>query len=230
MNKNREILIKQKILNTRLAKFLKENKIKNLRMISMGNSIASEYSVVRVTIPLLLRNESLFNIMQKNGINVDLHHFARAQNNCDEHIFEWIENNIKESIIHKMNRSDYESDIVGMGTHGLSKQNIEEYYPTEIENDNGLQKVIIESNDNLANVIIYNGATGSLIDGLTRHGTIFQQFLHGVKRDITSIESILKVIQTYNREKNSNTQVYLCGVPNFLGLNLSELINAKLKK
>ena len=52
----------------------------------------------------------------------------------------------------------------------------------------------------------------------------------GVNRDTTSFEAVLKYIQEQNRQYNSNTQVYVCGAPNFLGLRVSELINNKIKK
>lgn len=67
---------------------LKQNSVKitNLRLISLGNSIASGYSMVRSTKPLLLRNESLEEVLQKENITLERHHFARAQNNNDEHI------------------------------------------------------------------------------------------------------------------------------------------------
>ena len=112
-------------MNTKLALLCKDNNITNLRLTSIGNSIASGYSWFRTTKPLLLRNNSLEKIMEAYDINLDLHQYARAQNN---------------------------------------------------------------------------------------------------------LEATLKFIQEQNRSKGSNTQVYLCGAPDFLGFHITEIINHKLKR
>lgn len=230
MEENSEIIIEQERLNKKLALFFKEHGIKNFRITSLGNSIGSGYSLVRTTKPLLLRNETVEKVMKENGINLQRYHFARAQNNSDDHIFEWLQNNITESSIHKLNRNDYNGGQTSMQTNGLSQEKLEEYYPINIQNDIGLQDLVLESKEELANIIIYNGCTGSFLDGLTRKGSITQQLMYGVKRDIYGLESTLKYIQSNNRNNQSNTQVYICGAPNFLGLKISELINNKLKK
>ena len=221
---------KQKRLNFELSMVLKETDIRILRLTSIGNSIASGYSKVRKTKPLLLRNKSIKQYMNKNGIDVDIHHFARAQNNSDEHIFEWLESNIKESEIHALNRNDYMRGATSLPTPGISEEKIDEYYPTEMKKDYRFKDIILESSKDLANIVVYNGCTGSFLDGIFRNGSFFQQMFHGVNRDITSIESILKIVQFNNRKNGTNTQVYLCGAPNFLGSNISELINYKLRK
>ena len=228
MDRN-ELESKQKELNEQLASVLSKYGIKNVRMTSIGNSIASGYSMVRSIKPLLLRNTTLSEVLSAKGIELDTHHFARAQNNSDEHVLEWVESNIKESEIHKMNRSDYSGEKTSMPAH-IGKEEIEEYYPTEMEQDLGLKDAITQNDENMANIVVYNGATGSFLDGLTRHGSLKQQFLHGIKRDIDNIESVLTVIQINNRLGKSNTQVYLCGAPDFLGIKLSSAINRRLKK
>lgn len=230
MNKERDVVLKQEILNTKLAQFLKEKEIENLRLISLGNSLASGYSMVRTIKPLLLRNESIEDIMKENGINVERYHFSRAQNNSDEKIFEWMENNISLSRTHELNRVDYSGGPTSMATHGLTKDDIEKYYPVDNLFDIGLWDAIKESNKDLANIVIYNGATGSFLDASTRGGKISQRLMYGVNKDVNSIEATLKKIHVNNRQNNGNTQVYICGVPDFLGLKISELINHKLKK
>ena len=224
-----KLLIKQEQLNKELATLFKQNKITNFRMTSYGNSIASGYSMVRTTKPLLLRNETLPNIMKENNITLDVHHFARAQNNNDERLFEWLVTNIKESEIHKLNRNDYSDGKTSMTTNGLTPELLDKYYPLNIENDMGLQDIILEYNSNMANIVIYNGCTGSFLDNVTRNGKLTEKLTYGINRDTYGLEAILKYIQTENRINNTNTQVYICGAPNFLGINISEIINKKLK-
>lgn len=224
-----KLLIKQEQLNKELATLFKQNKITNFRITSYGNSIASGYSMVRTTKPLLLRNETLSTVMKENEIIMDMHHFARAQNNNDERLFEWLITNIKESEIHKLNRNDYNDGKTSMATNGLTPELLDKYYPLNIENDMGLQDIILEYNPNMANIVIYNGCTGSFLDNVTRNGKLTEKLTYGINRDTYGLEAILKYIQSENRINNTNTQVYICGVPNFLGINISEIINKKLK-
>ncbi|MCM1371270.1 MAG: hypothetical protein NC181_05235 [Clostridium sp.] len=231
MNKLENILEKQEKLNSALAKNFKSNCINNFRLTSLGNSIASGYSLIRTIKPLLLRNETLEIIMNKNEIKVDIHHFARAQSNNDEQIFSWVTQNIKESEIHRLNRSDYNvSGEFCMQCPGITNKELEEYYPLYMENDLGLQDCILEDNKDMANIVVYNGLTGSFLDNITRHGKLNHKLAYGINRDATSLEATLKFIQANNRNNLSNTQVYICGVPDFLGIKITEIINSKLKK
>ena len=51
-----------------------------------------------------------------------------------------------------------------------------------------------------------------------------------MKRDLKSLEAILKYIHNQNRISGKNTQVYLCGAPNWLGIHLTDILNRKLKQ
>ena len=227
-----DIIKKQKRLNTKLAVLCKDNNITNLRLTSIGNSIASGYSWFRTTKPLLLRNKSLEKIMEAYDINLDLHQYARAQNNNDEHIFSWISSNTTESEIQRMNVNDYSGGRTSMPSNGLTEEDLKRYYPLAFKSslENPIQDIIFESDESLANIVIYNGATGSFLDNVTRNGKIPQMLTYGIKRDIKSLEATLKFIQEQNRSKGSNTQVYLCGAPDFLGFHITEIINHKLKR
>lgn len=225
-----KVLKEQERLNERLALLLRENRVRNLYVTSYGNSIASGYSMMRTIKPLLIRNNSICSIMNINGIQLERHAYARAQNNNDDHLFEWIVSNIKESEINKMNRSDYSNSATSMPIAYLDNSMLDYFYPLEFQEDKGLRDIIESRGIDLANIIIYNGCTGSFLDNITRNGKLTQMLLYGINRDIKSLEAILKYIQSSNRKNNTNTQIYICGVPNFLGLNISGIINNKLKK
>ncbi len=227
MNKT---ILKQKQLNCDLAALFQSLGIRNLRLLSLGNSIGSGYSMVRTTKPLLLRNESLTDIMTSHGISLETRHFARAQNNNDEHVFEWLVTNIKESEIHKQNRNDYSMGPTSMSVSFLTPAQLDEYYPVNMEDDIGLQDAILEFKCGLANIVIYNGCTGSFLDNVTRNGKFSHKFTYGINRDIESLESTLKFVQAANRDDKSDTQIYICGAPDYLGLKITEIINRKLKK
>lgn len=227
-----KIKARQIELNERLAEILINDQITQLKMTSVGNSIGSGYSMVRSIKPLLLRNETIASIMKDHGIDLVRKHFARAQNNNDEHVASWVIRNIKESEIHKMNRVDYGDSFAKMPgkINGLSDTLRNEYYPIDMTDDRGLSDVILEQDYNLANIVIYNGCTGSFLDSVTRNGNFSQKFMYGVKRDLIGIRSTLNYIQANNRYSNTNTQVYICGAPNFWGLGVSNIINNKLEK
>lgn len=219
----------EKESNQKLATLFKEQGITNLKLTSLGNSISSGYSMARITKPLLLRNNTLEEIMTDNEINLERHNFARAQNNNDEHTFSWLVTNTKESEINKLNRNDYSNNETSMPTHGINNETLNQYYPLIIDNEKGLQEIVLENDETFANIVVYNGCTGSFLDNITRDGKLSEKLTYGVKRDTFGIEAILKFIQSHNRKTGTNTQVYLCGAPNFLGLKISEIINVRLK-
>lgn len=78
MEKKRKLMIEQKKLNRILADFFKANKIKNFRLISLGNSIAARYTMTGPIVPLFFRNRTLKKIIRENGIKLVRYHFARA--------------------------------------------------------------------------------------------------------------------------------------------------------
>ncbi|MDD3187001.1 MAG: hypothetical protein PHD02_00810 [Bacilli bacterium] len=216
--------------NRKLACKFESIGVTMLKLISFGNSISSGYSMVRTIKPILYRNNTLPSILKEHGIDLTTNHFARAQSNGDEHLLEWILNNIKQSQINQLNRHDYSGSPTSLQSPGITKEEVEEYFPLNMEDDIGLLDALQAQGTNLANILIYNGCTGSLIDNLTRDGKKTQQLFYGVNRDILGLEAILKFIQNLNRTGKGNVQVYICGVPNFLGLNLSEIVNLRLKK
>lgn len=75
MNYNK-ILERQAQLNNNLASTLKQLSIKEVILTSLGNSIATGYSLVRKVQPLLLRNESIKDIFKKHEIDLDIFHFG----------------------------------------------------------------------------------------------------------------------------------------------------------
>ena len=118
----------QRKINTKLAELFKENGITKFRITSVGNSIATGYSMVRTTKPLLCRNESLEEILATGKIYLDRHSFARAQNNNDEAIFNWYITDKPESEINEAVRHDFSNEKTSMPTNGLNKEYISTVY------------------------------------------------------------------------------------------------------
>ena len=204
--------------NYNLATVLKFHNVSKVNMICCGNSISSGYSMSSFTKPLLFRNENIGKILEENSIDLRMYHFSRAQDNNDEHIFSYLINDTKLSEICQLNRFDLKT----MNATGIDKFNIDKFYP--LFEEISIKDII--STENASNIIIYNGATGSFLDNVTRGGKHY--LTHGIKRDCVSIEAFLKYIQEYNRHNNTNIQVYLCGAPSILKAS-DIFINNKLK-
>lgn len=204
--------------NYEFANMLKELNISKINMICCGNSISSGYSMSSFTKPLLFRNDSIQQILKENSIDLSRYHFSRAQDNNDEHIFSYLVNGTKLSEICKLNRFDLKT----MNAQGVNEYNVDKLYP--LFGDISIKDLF--SNKNSSNIIVYNGATGSFLDNVTRGGKHY--LTHGIKRDCVSIEAFLKYVQEYNRSNNTNIQVYLCGAPDILKVS-DIFINTKLK-
>lgn len=210
--------------NERFSKMLKRNNIDTVNMTSLGNSIATGYSMNSVIKPLLKRNENLESLLNSSGININTYSFARAQDNNDEHVLDWILNNIKQSEINRRVHVDFGDGPNAMDRSCIIDENVEKYYPLNPVNDIGLNDLIMKNKENEANIIVYNGATGSFLDNFTRKGRHLN--FHGFYRDFKSMEAVLKTIYL----KNPDTQVYVCGIPTFTELNLTFYFNNKIKK
>lgn len=208
-------------VNDSFIKFINDNGISSVNLTSVGNSIATGYSMNDSIKPLLLRNEDL---IKRCNFKLNLRAYARAQDNNDEHIFDWFLNNVKQSDINKKVQLDFISDK-GMPHGNIYNSDVIKYYPTEISDDIGLRDLVMKSEEGLANIIIYNGVTGSFLDNVTRHG--LHKGLYGFERDLVSLEASLKLIYL----RNPYTQVYVCGIPNIAGIGITNLvINSKIRK
>lgn len=208
-------------VNDLFIKFINGSGISCVNLTSVGNSIATGYSMNDSIKPLLLRNKDL---IKKCNFDLNLRSYARAQDNNDEHVFEWLLNNIKQSDINKKVQLDFIHEN-GMPHNNINKSDVIKYYPTDIKDDIGLRDLMMQRKEGLANIIIYNGATGSFLDNITRHG--MHKGLYGFKRDLVSLESSLKLIYL----RNPYTQVYVCGIPNIAGIGLTNIvINNKIEK
>ena len=201
-----EALKKLEKNNYIFAKILKKQNVSKINMICCGNSISSGFSMSHFTKPLLFRNENIQEILKQNSIDLRRYHFARAEDNNDEHIYSYLVNNTSLSEICRLNRFD----LKAMHSTGVDESNIDSLYP--LDDKTTINELISDTQS--SNIIIYNGATGSFLDNVTRGGKHY--LTYGIKRDCTSIEAFLKYIQEYNRCYGTEIQVYLCGVPSLL--------------
>lgn len=132
---------------------------------------------------------------------------------------------MKLSEINKKIQIDLSDSERAMGSFYITDQDKKKYFPTEIEYDIGLRDIVEVNEKDTANIIIYNGLTGAFLDILTRKGNIFNAF-KAFERDLDNFKAFIKYVYLVN----PSTQVYVCGIPNILGIGLFRKINKKAKK
>ena len=198
--------------------------INKIVLTTLGNSISTGFSQNDDNKPLLDRNEYLKELADKKGIKLEIHKFSRSENNSDEKTFDLIIDNVKESDIDSLNTRDYFNHL-RKEDRIIVRDPIIKMYPQT--SDTKIQDILF-NNDDSANIVIYNGGTGAVLDNLTRKGNV--SCSNSIKKDISYIESTLGLIQNNNRNNNSNTQVYMCGAPRIYNTRISDLlINNKIK-
>lgn len=220
--------------NIKVAQKLTKLGINNLNISSLGNSIASGYSMLRKIKPLLNYNETLKSDLKNYNINLQTFNFSRAEDNCDAKTYEMIENNISLSEINILNWIDYAGNHLPIikdkkgNFIGMTDEMKQAYFPQKIDNDIRIRDIINPSKD-FNNIIIYNGGTGSVLDNLSRDGK--HKLTFGIKKDMYSIDSIMRKIEILNERdlEHNFTQVYLCGAPKYF-IPVTDLINNKLKQ
>ncbi len=207
-----------------LVKMLKDNEKTKLILTALGNSISTGFSFCDENKPFLDRNELLEAICEEYDIDLYKYKFARSENNSDQNTLNYILNNYTEKEMNEMNRRDYEKYILG-GNELLSKEKIEEYYGEDKASDVQIQDILFNTEDDAANIVVYNGLTGSFLDNVTRGG--MHKLTNGIKKDLSHVEAILSLIHNSNRENESNTQVYLCGAPRVLNTSVQDIFMNK---
>lgn len=217
--------------NKEIANKFSKIGIKKINITAVGNSISSGYSMVHAIQPLLTYNKTL----QEDIKGVEVYHFARAQDNCDAHIYRWLRDNYSLKDIYYMNRRDYGDtpELMPLALDengkrvGMTKEKMEKYYPLSPKKNPRFKDLVTPQKD-IANIIIYNGATGSFLDNITRQGP--HKLTHGIKKDICAVESFMQEITILNERycQYEPTQVYLCGAPKLL-FSIEKTINKKLQ-
>ena len=205
--------------NLKLLEKLKNLDKEKLVMVALGNSISTGFSFCDDNKPLLDRNILLETMCEEYGIDLYKYKFARSENNSDQNVLNWILNNYTEQDMNNMNRRDYENHEKN-GNSLLTGKELDQYYGKSKVDDVHIQDILFNDGEDTANIVIYNGATGSFLDNITRGG--IHKYKNGVNKDIGHIESVLSLIHNNNRENLSGTQVYLCGVPRLLNTGIQD--------
>lgn len=211
---SQRIIIQNKRLSDVIKGFIdsmKKSGVKNVNISSVCNSIGTGYTVSSEIIPTFRRVDS--SLFEGSGLNIKYYSWARGQDNCDEHLFEWFINDTTQTEINELVTFDFTgAKPKAMSHKTITESDVLNYYPTVIPDDIGLQSLVAENGDELANIIVYNGDTASFLDNFTRGGA--HKNLYGFYRDLESMENFLFTVKTLYPD----TQIYICGIPHIFHL------------
>lgn len=215
--------------NEELIKFMREYPKESLSLTSIGNSISDGFSLVEPGRMLLDRNLGIIEVGKNNGIEVKKYQLSRSENNNSLAVANWIKNNCTEKDSYNWNKEDYKRALKSNNPL-LTEEEIDAYFSNGSDED--LKKIIFNNNPKEANIVILNLGIGSFLDIVTRRGSLtIPNILNSLQRDQRGISEILELIQNNNRENNSHTQVYLCGIPRIVNTIITDLsVNHNIKK
>lgn len=209
-------------VNKLFFQMLLNNNIRDLDMVSFGNSISNGYGVFINTCPWFFRNGGL---ISTEDCDLSLYNFSLPQRNSEARLYEMMLDNVTQSKINLLNRNCYIKDLRNcIPNNGISDK-IDEYFPLLVNDDKGIMD-IIRSGKKV--ILIYNGCTSSFIEEFfNKKG--FRNFAAAFSNDLRGYECILKLIEYENR-RGANVQVYFGGFQNYFGVRLGEIVNFELKK
>lgn len=216
-------------VNEELIKYMRDYPKDKISLTAIGNSISNGFSMSEPGRLLLDRNLGIIDCGKKNGIEVQTYHLSRSENNNSLAVANWIRKNCCEKDTYRWNRADY-NRAIKEGNQLLSKEKIDKYFTGGSEVP--IQDIIYNPDKMNANIIILNLGTGSFLDVVTRHGSLtIPNINYSLNRDDYGVSSILEMIQTNNRDNNTNTQIYLCGAPRIVNTVLTSIsMNTKLNR
>lgn len=199
-----------------LLQMFKECDIKHLNIGCIGNSIASGYSKGDEMLPFFARTK-----LCQFSHNINFYSFARIRRNEEANILKWYNQNISHKDINWLLIDDLrikQDKYVGYGA--IQRQRYEELMN---HTDIGF-KEYIQLKDNIA---IYHGLTGTFTNAF-RKGN-FKERIHiwrAFRRDF----EYLKMFLTQIYMDNPKIQVYICGLPDILGIGLTSLFDSYIKR
>lgn len=203
-----------KYLSEKLIKLFDMLNIENVSIASVGNSISSGYSKCDEMLPFLMRSEV------SNSKSFNIYNYARVRRNEERKIIGWYKSNISHQEINSLLIDDI---MAKLGKYAnFSQEDLQKYEEMRDKSDLGFGDFVKLSD----NIIIYNGLTGSFTDRI-RKGNVSDKLklFSSFKEDFADLKSLL--YQFYL--DNPNLQIYVCGIPDFLGLGISSSFDRYLK-
>lgn len=193
--------------------------IKDLNIASVGNSISAGYSKCDKILPFLMRT-SIYDLAD----DINYFSYARVRRNEEKNILRWYSSNISHSDINNLNIDDIKEKKFAYVEKHWNGTTLKNFKDLSNKNNIGFKDFNLLDNS----IIIYNGFTGEFTNA-KRKGTEFTdkfRIMHAFKKDLLNARLVLTQIYL----DNPNTQVYVCGLPNFMGTGIISVLNGYIKK
>lgn len=185
-----------------LIKFLKANHIKVVRIIVIGNSVASGFSLSCKMKPLMFYNSDFVKNLENCGVKVEVNHFARPQDNNNKRILEWLYQDVtvcniqnqalidNNQMYHQFKREKY-----------LNSNEEKARFYDHVPNQDKKISEIMQHEENVYHICILSCGTGAFLDSLTRNNIFPWKMLKCFKsyfRDLKYYEQILDYLYIQN--------------------------------
>lgn len=206
----------ERYLCEELIQMWKSCKIEHINLGCIGNSIAAGYSKCDEMLPLFARTQ-----LYRSEFDISFFSFARVRRNEEINVLKWLEKNVSHSQINQLLLDDIR---VKKGYYVCYHDRQEkEYQRIASRQDIGLKDYILLPD----NIIIYSGLSGTFTD-IFRKGDLTDKvrILKSFQKDY----EYLKMILTELYLVNPSAQIYVCGLPNILGIGLSNRFDYYIKK
>lgn len=194
---------KNKILTEKINSLFEKSEYGLIPLGSIGNSIASGYSRCDEMLPLFYRTE-----LPKSKY-IQIFSFARARKNEEQNILRWYNKNISHQEVNRLLKNDIAEKLGHYACFG--KEQSEIYDRLAVSTNMGMRDFVKMNHS----IIIYCGLTGTFTD-IFRKGNVYdkRRILFSFAKDAEYMKTILMLFYMDNPE----SQIYVCGIPDILGV------------
>lgn len=220
-NKNYNDLMKkytkeEEKLCERVMQLFSDCKTDSINMGSVGNSIASGYSKCDEMIPFFARSHIL-----QHEDNISFYTYARVRRNEEINVLNWYSSNLIHRDINMLLMSDI---LVKKEKYAGFNDRQKDLYERMANTTNiGFRDYIHLSN----NIMIYSGLSGTLTDILRKGDSADRKkLLNCFRSDFEYLKMFL--IQAWL--DNPRLQIYVCGLPDVMGMGLINMFDKYMKK
>lgn len=211
-----EYMEKDKKLCDKVMQLFRDCKIDFINIGSVGNSIASGYSKCDEMIPFFARSH-MFELSDK----MYFYTYARVRRNEEINILNWYSSNLSHRDINKLLMSDI---LVKKQKYaGFSDKQKELYERMANISNIGFRDYVCLKN----NIMIYNGLSGTFTD-IIRKGTSVdrKKLLNCFRNDFEFLKMFLLQVWL----DNPKLQIYVCGLPDVMGIGVTNIFDKYMKK
>ena len=220
-NKNYSVLMKkytkeEEKLCEKVMQLFSDCKTDSINMGSVGNSIASGYSKCDEMSPFFPRSHIL-----QHEDNISFYTYARVRRNEEINVLNWYSSNLIHRDINMLLMSDI---LVKKEKYaGFSDRQKDLYERMAYTTNIGFRDYVHLSN----NIMIYSGLSGTFTDILRKGDSVDRKkLLNCFRSDFEYLKMFL--IQAWL--DNPRLQIYVCGLPDVMGIGLTNMFDKYMQK